>query len=92
VIASAAGGGLAIRVRPDELERAMEIVGGLGMGEVDLRDGEIVTTMLAEDPATVTRALAEQGIYLGELAVRRATREQAFLQLTGSGEVEEHEG
>ncbi len=92
VIAGAAGGGLAIRVRPEELERAMAILGGLGLGEVDLRDGEIVTTMIPEDPATVTRALAEQGIYLGELAVRRATLEQAFLQLTGSGEVEAHQG
>jgi ABC-type multidrug transport system ATPase subunit len=89
VIASADGGGLAIRVRPDELERAMAILGGLGLGDVDFRDGEIVTTVIPEDPATVTRALAEQGIFLGELAVRRATLEQAFLQLTGSGEAEE---
>ena len=90
VIAGAAGGGLAIRVRSEELERAMAILGGLGLGDVAFRDGEIVTTVIPEDPATVTRALAEQAIFLGELVVRRATLEQAFLQLTGSGEVEGH--
>jgi ABC-type multidrug transport system ATPase subunit len=88
VIAGATGGGLAIRVRPDELEAALAIVGGLGLGEADVREGEIVTTLIPEDPATVTRALAERGIYLSELAVRRATLEEAFLQLTGSGEAD----
>jgi ABC-type multidrug transport system ATPase subunit len=89
VIAGAAGGGLAIRVRPDELERAMPIVSALGLGETNLRDGEIVTTVIPDDPSIVTRALAEKGIFLGELAVRRATLEQAFLQLTGSGETDQ---
>lgn len=45
--------------------------------------------MVPDDPAVVTRALAEQGIFLRELAVRRATLEQAFLQLTHSAEAEQ---
>jgi ABC-2 type transport system ATP-binding protein len=88
VVAAASGGGLAIRVRPDEVDAALSIVGRLGLGDPSVDGDEIVTTGIPEDPAVVTRALAEQGIFLQELAVRRATLEQAFLQLTHSAEAD----
>jgi len=89
VISGAAGGGLEIRVRPEEIERAQRILGSLGLGEVRLEDGALVTSTVPADPAAITRALAEQGIYLSELEVRRATLEQAFLQLTAGEQAEE---
>jgi ABC-type multidrug transport system ATPase subunit len=84
VISGAAGGGLEVRVRAEELEAATRILGGLGLGDVGIDQGLITTTVIPEDPAIVTRALAEAGIYLSELEVKRATLEQAFLQLTKS--------
>lgn len=82
VIAQATSSGLAIRVAPDETERALALVATLGLGDTHVRDGEIVTTVVPEDPSVVTRRLAEQGIYLRGLEPRRATLEEAFLKLT----------
>ncbi len=82
VISSASGGGVAIEVAPDDLERAMQVVAQLGLGAPRFEDGAILTGSTPDDPATVTRALAEQGIYLRGLHVRRATLEEAFLALT----------
>ena len=86
VISGASGGGLAVRVRPEETDRALAILGPLGLGELRVSEGEILSDVVPEDPAAVTRALAEHGIYLSELEVRRATLEQAFLELTAAGE------
>jgi hypothetical protein len=91
VISGAAGGGLEIRVGEAEVERAIRIVEGLGLGEVKVDRGAIATSAIPDDPSVVTRALAEAGIYLSELEVKRATLEQAFLQLT-AGDKEEGEG
>lgn len=82
VIAQGAGGGLTVRVAPPELDAALAIVAGLGLGEPRVEDGAIVTSVVPDDPAVVTRALAEHGIYLRGLAERRATLEEAFLKLT----------
>lgn len=82
VIAAAAGGGLAVTIAPDDVTRAVEVVGALGLGDVRVADSTITTSLTPEDPAVVTRALAEVGIYLRGLQVRRATLEEAFLQLT----------
>ncbi|MFN8216804.1 MAG: ABC transporter ATP-binding protein [Solirubrobacterales bacterium] len=88
VIAGATGSGLQIGVAPAELERALQIVAGLGLGETRIEDGAILTSVVPEDPSAVTRALAQAGIYLSELEVRRATLEQAFLALTASDQAE----
>ena len=60
----------------------MRIVGRMGLGEPHLEDGAIVTAITPDDPSLVTRALAEQGVYLRALQLRRATLEEAFLKLT----------
>jgi ABC-2 type transport system ATP-binding protein len=82
VIASASAGGVIVEVAPDELERATSVVARLGLGEPGLEDGAIVVPTTPDDPSVVTRALAEQGIYVRGLRVRRATLEDAFLELT----------
>ena len=88
IIASGSTGGLSITVAPDEREAAMRVVAGLELGEPQLDDGAIVTTVTPGDPSVVTRALAEQGIYLRGLERRRATLEEAFLTLTHRAEQE----
>ena len=82
VIASASAGGVAIEVAPQEVERSMSVVARLELGAPRFEGGAIVTSITPEDPAIVTRALAEQGIYVRGLRVRRATLEDAFLELT----------
>ncbi len=84
VISGASGSGLEIRVAPAETDAALQIVNRLDVGEARIEDGAILTPGVPEDPSVVTRALAESGIYLRELQVRRATLEEAFLQLTAS--------
>ena len=45
--------------------------------------------MTPEDPSAITRALAREGIYLRGLQTRRATLEEAFLELTHRAETTE---
>lgn len=75
-----------IRVPEGQVDRSVAILRGLGLGEVTVRDGTIVTTATDPDPARITEALARDGIYLAALSTRVATLEQAFLELTGSAE------
>jgi ABC-2 type transport system ATP-binding protein len=82
VIAQASSGGLAIRVAPGEVDAALAAVTALELGETKVEDGTITTSVVPADPAVVTRALAERGIYLRGLVERRATLEEAFLKLT----------
>lgn len=84
VISGAGGSRLEIRVAPAETDAALQVVSRLDVGEARIEDGAILIPGVPEDPSIVTRALAESGIYLRELQVRRATLEEAFLQLTAS--------
>ena len=54
----------------------------LGAGLEVTRDGEVLHVAGADDPATITRALAEQGHYLREITQVRPDLESVFLQLT----------
>jgi ABC-type multidrug transport system ATPase subunit len=89
VIAQATSSGLAIRVAPADTERALGIIASLKLGDVRLIDGEILTSVVPGDPAAVTERLAQEGIYLSGLTVRRATLEEAFLKLTHADADEE---
>ena len=86
VISAASGGGLAIEVAPEERERAVAVIRRLELGEPRLEHGAILTTSTPADPSVVTRALADDGIYLRGLRVDRVTLEEAFLQLTHRAE------
>jgi hypothetical protein len=41
----------------------------------------VTTTRIPEDPSIVTRALAGEGVFLRGLTVRRASLEDAFLEI-----------
>ena len=83
VIAAASPGGLTIEVAPEELEAARrDRRPRSSVGETRVEQASIVTTVTPEDPALVTHRLADAGIYLRGLSVRRATLEDAFLALT----------
>ena len=57
----------------------------LELGEVRVSEGALITAAAPEDPSIVTRRLAEQGIYLRGLTIRRATLEEAFLRAHAAG-------
>lgn len=77
-------GGHRIQVAPGALERAVATLGALGLGPVSVEDGDIVVARTVDDPAVLTRALAQQGIYLRGLQTRHANLEEAFLEITGT--------
>jgi ABC-type multidrug transport system ATPase subunit len=77
-------GGHRIEVAPEALERAVATLTGLDVGPVSVSDGDIVLTRTVDDPALLTRALAQQGIYLRGLRTQHASLEQAFLEITAS--------
>ncbi len=81
VIASAHGNRLAVTVAPEELEPAVRVLAGLGLGDVGVADGVVIASRIPEDASVVTRALATEGIYLRGLTVQRASLEDAFLEI-----------
>ena len=89
VIASASKGGVTVDVAPEQLADALRLIAGLGVGEPKIEDGSITTPMTPDDPSVITRALASEGIYLRGLQTRRATLEEAFLELTHRAETTE---
>ena len=82
VIAMAGSRGHTVQVRPDEIEKAVQIVATLGVGEVRVVDGEIVTQSQLDDPSRITYALGIQGINLRGLRTSHASLEDAFLEIT----------
>ncbi len=80
---------VAVDVAPEQLGDALRIVAALGLGEPQVEDGSIITRTTPQDPSIITRALASEGIYLSGLATRRATLEEAFLELTHRAETTE---
>ena len=86
VIAESRGNRLAVTVAPDDLEIAMRVLTGLQLGDVRFTDGLVTATRIPEDPSTVTRALAGEGVYLQGLAVQHASLEDAFLEIVEKAE------
>jgi len=82
IIASASRHGLSIEVAPEEIERTVRVVSSLDAGDVRVQDGAIVTNRAYDDPSQITRALAEEDIYVRGLRSQRASLEEAFLELT----------
>ena len=76
--ASASGGRL--RVRVADLQAGQRTLAAAGLSAA-AEGGQLVVTG-ADDPSTVTRVLAESGIYLSELTPDRVGLEEAFLLLT----------
>ncbi len=78
-----------IEVPDGQTDRAVEILRGLDLGDVTLVDGAISTASTSPDPSLITETLAHEGIYLQALSTKKASLEEAFLELTGSAEAQE---
>jgi len=86
VLSSARGVGLLVRL--GDLERGRAVLAAAGIQAVP--DGEVLRVALPpEEAATVTKALAVEGLYVTELRAEEADLETVFLELTGEhpGEV-----
>jgi ABC-2 type transport system ATP-binding protein len=68
-------------VRVEQPERGVEVLCAAGI-DAAIRDGTIRVALDASEGPRVTRALAERGLYLGELREEEADLESVFLELT----------
>ena len=82
VIAMAGSRGHTVQVRPEEIERAVQIIATLGVGDVTVVGSDIVTQRQLDDPSRITYALGIQGINLRGLQTSHASLEDAFLEIT----------
>ena len=80
VLSSARGVGLLVRL--GDLERGRAVLAAAGIQAAP--NGEVLRVALpSEEAATVTKALAAEGLYLTELRADEADLETVFLELTG---------
>ena len=85
VLSSAHGVGLLVRL--GDLERGRAALTAAGIQATP--DGEVLRVALPpEEAATVTKALAAEGLYLTELRADEADLETVFLELTGEHPME----
>jgi ABC-2 type transport system ATP-binding protein len=85
VLSSAHGVGLLVRL--GDLERGRAVLTAAGIQTAP--DGEMLRVALPpEEAATVTKALAAEGLYLTELRADEADLETVFLELTGEHPME----
>ncbi len=70
-----------VRVRVADLARGASVLSAAGFTVTPSEDHLVVAS--AEDPAALTRALADQGLYVSELTPVTANLESVFLELTG---------
>src|ERR671921_1387165 len=78
--------GVGVTLAVDEPNRAYAVLRDAGYDVYGLPDGRLqvgTTGRRVEDPATLTRLLGEQGLWLRELQPQAADLESAFLEITG---------
>jgi ABC-2 type transport system ATP-binding protein len=80
VLSQATAGGGRVRARVPDVAAGQRVLAAAGL-TVSADDGTLVVAG-ADDPAVVTRVLAEAGIFLSELTPDRVGLEEAFLLLT----------
>jgi ABC-2 type transport system ATP-binding protein len=73
-----------VRVGVGDTSTAAQLLTEAGMRVS--RDGTHLYVSDVEDPAEITRLLADRGLYVRELVVDRPDLESVFLRLTGGGE------
>ena len=83
VLSQASSSGGRLRVRVPDLEAGRRTLTTAGLTAT--AEGQELLVTGADDPAAVTRVLAEAGIYLSELTSDRVGLEEAFLLLTDDG-------
>ncbi len=92
VLASRSTGDVRVRV-PDAAAAAAVLAGaGFAVSPPEVPDGRTLLVHGVSAPGDVTRALAQQGVFLEELAPVVADLESAFLAITGAPVVSSHPG
>jgi len=74
-----------VEVTTPDATRAAEVLGGLGLADVSPAPEGVTATLEAVAPETVVAALVGAGVAVRGFAVRRATLEDRFIELTGGG-------
>ncbi|MCH8948803.1 MAG: ABC transporter ATP-binding protein [Chloroflexi bacterium] len=81
--------GQALELQVTDTARAVEVLNGIDwVGSVVEQDGRLVVDAPRERAADLSRALAEQQIYLSELRPRDGSLEDFFLEVTGEPDAE----
>ena len=76
--------GQVLEMKVTDPERAVQVLNGLEMvSSVKREDGRLIVEAPQERAAELSRALAEQQIYLSELRPRDSSLEEFFLEVTG---------
>ena len=83
VLSQATAGGGRVRARVPDLVKGHRVLTAAGLTATT--DDGVLVVAGADDPAVVTKVLAEAGIYLSELTPDRVGLEEAFLLLTDDG-------
>jgi ABC-2 type transport system ATP-binding protein len=77
----------ALEVVPTDLDRATQVIKALDFVTAVSRDGDrLVVDAPPARAADISRALAEQQVYLSELRPRESTLEDFFLEVTGEND------
>lgn len=80
-----AEGPASVRVRLADLRRGAQVLASEGyIATVENDDHVLVTHDDPIDPATISRLLGEQGLWVSELVTQRRNLEEIFLELTAS--------
>ncbi len=89
LLARQGGAGFAVRVAPDLAEKAAAKLRTTGVEVTVATDGALQVAGEVADGSVLSKALADDGIYVQELRVVEASLEDVFLSLTGteSGDV-----
>ena len=74
-----------LRVLTPQPARAAEVLGALGVGAPEVRDGCVYAVLGGLPPERVTRELVLAGVDVQELVVQRPDLEDVFVSLTGEG-------
>lgn len=77
------GGYIEVRVQPDQIEAAQQILTRVsGVEQVTVNESSLTVVAEPELGADLNRALVSEGIFAGEISPRRSTLESLFLELT----------
>lgn len=85
VIGSRSGHSVEVEVAPHEAGTAVQALARLGLSDVTASGGNLRVGHRVEDPSAITRALADEGIYLGGLRIHTPSLEEVFMQIMGEG-------
>lgn len=80
--AGGAEGGFTIRVAPDEIQRAIGILQGMGLSAAEAAGGQLAVQGPIDDGSQISCVLAGSGIYVSELWQNVPDLERVFMSLT----------